>query len=130
MPETFHKYTYVNSRIAETAAILKEAAADWQPARRRTAPARWLYVIGDDAGLVKIGVTNDIPRRLQAMRCASGRPDLRVIYRANCDDRARTVERDLHRRLHGLRVFGEWFEVDADTAISLAQLVTRLHGVG
>lgn len=61
-------------------------------------------VLHPGTGLIKIGRTTDIRKRLAALQCGAGQP-LAVLGVIPGD-----VERELHIRFAGLRVHGEWFE--------------------
>lgn len=64
----------------------------------------WTYAIeAVDQGLVKIGHTIDVERRLDELQCASPF-QLRLLRAKRGDHEAR-----LHRELHAHRTSGEWF---------------------
>lgn len=78
----------------------------------------WTYAIeAVDQGLVKIGHTIHIDKRLDELQVASPH-QLRMIAKAKCD-----AERRLHRQLRPWWRSGEWFELnDESRAAIFAQL--------
>ncbi len=70
-----------------------------------------VYFIRADNGLVKIGHSSDVARRLANLRLANA-GDLDVF---RVIDGGRQTERWLHKRFHALRIRGEWFEFHPDT---------------
>lgn len=71
-------------------------------------PSSKVYLVrGELTGLYKIGIANDVSRRLAELQ--SGSPDdLRLVSKI---DGGRAVEQQLHRRFAALRVRGEWFRL-------------------
>lgn len=69
-----------------------------------------VYLIRAANGLVKIGFTNNLARRLHNLNSASPL-DLKVI---GCIKTAiaETIEAELHERYRHLRIRGEWFQLD------------------
>jgi hypothetical protein len=66
--------------------------------------ARVYFIAG--AGLIKIGITTNVPSRLRAIRNSSPVPvELLGMFRGNIGD-----EMDAHSRFKELRRHGEWFE--------------------
>lgn len=68
---------------------------------------------GDWRYSVKVGYSNDIPRRLRNLQTGNPR-EIAVMGFIRTKDRAedRRVEADLHKRLKDDVVRGEWFSVD------------------
>lgn len=114
--------------MAEAEAINKQVD-EWRgdPAKvtlpslrvRRVIPVKRLgiYVVGTAKGRVKIGVSRDPVKRLQALQVANDR-DLRLYFYLYCDDiPARTIERAVHECLWKTHLSGEWFEISPHQAI-------------
>lgn len=79
--------------------------------------ARVYFIAG--AGLIKIGVTTNVPSRLRAIRNSSPVPvELLGTFRGNIGD-----EMNAHSTFKHLRRHGEWFE---DTAEVRAYLAAKL----
>ena len=81
---------------------------------------QFIYVIapeGTGASPCKIGISTNPDRRLRQLQ--TGFPHrLRVHHReAVDDDKARLLERLLHRDIGHLRQSGEWFDIAVDEAI-------------
>jgi hypothetical protein len=100
----------------ETAEVSQPAA----PSRLETDQSGIVYVIGDGrSNVVKIGITKNLRSRLKGMQ-VSYPYELRVL----CSFPGSVgLEAHLHRRFHGLRTQGEWFDfagVDAVAVISQA----------
>jgi hypothetical protein len=68
--------------------------------------------------LVKIGVTNDVRRRMAMLATGSAAP-LKLLGIAEGDAEA---ESDLHQRFAAQRVRGEWFQIDAEIDAEIAKL--------
>jgi hypothetical protein len=66
---------------------------------------RFIYVIAG-AGLLKIGISRDPERRVEAMRCGSP-VALRLV---GCFPGTSAEEAQLHDELAPFRVRGEWFQ--------------------
>lgn len=75
-----------------------------------------VYVFGAGDGLVKVGVSGDTKARAAQLRAML--PGGRMIYERSADNlRSRRAERLAHVQLSTHCIGGEWFAVDADTAI-------------
>jgi hypothetical protein len=81
----------------------------------------FVYVIGPDAGPFKIGVANDVDKRLAQIQV--DRPDrLAVLHRQKVPSSRRyDVEKHAHAALNAVRVRGEWFATDRASAIAAVQ---------
>ena len=90
------------------------------PKSRRTKPVTigTIYFIGPEAGIVKIGFTNDLPTRLKRLQMGSPVP---LFILATAEGRPMTDEGAYHRRFIQWREHGEWFlrTVDVDAEIAL-----------
>jgi hypothetical protein len=73
-----------------------------------TPVTRSVYFV-TDADRVKIGITTDVSKRIQALETGYGKPltVLGVIPGASVED-----ERGLHARFGRHRLLGEWFKAD------------------
>lgn len=111
----------------------------YQPLRELTKlkDFRYLYLISSrELGLFKIGLTDDVPRRLSQLQDKSAYP-LRVeqAYRVY-EKLAPLFETMLHEIFTGCRTHGEWFrmapeqlaELDKDTPLTFA--MQRVYKVG
>ena len=77
-----------------------------------------LYVIRNTiTGLIKIGVTNNIKRRISQLECATG-CELETVFCSVVADNTKEIEKELHQRFADFRQRGEWFDVDADLVIN------------
>ncbi len=74
-----------------------------------------LYVIGPKSGPFKIGITNDIKRRLSGLQTGNA-AELLVHNVFNAED-AKRVESSVHAALSSARVNGEWFDCDLQRII-------------
>lgn len=88
-------------------------------------PTNYVYVIGATGGLgpVKVGITNDLERRLSQIQ--SGSPvKLSVIYylRLATTANVRGIEQAVHRELARDHAHGEWFNVSAVSAWDCVQI--------
>lgn len=88
------------------------------PVERAPFPTRGqesvVYVIGDGrSGVVKIGTTSNLRKRLKALQTGSAY-ELRVLWSFGGDVR---LEEHLHRRYKDLRLEGEWFDFGDDDPV-------------
>ena len=84
-----------------------------EPVDKPTRPEYgWVYLIGSNSGLVKIGVSNDAERRLVALQ-SSNADTLRLLGKLFTKDRY-SIEREIHSAYDDKRIKGEWFELDDD----------------
>jgi len=68
-----------------------------------------LYIIVDESNRKKIGVTNDIDKRLKTLQ--TGNPEkLKVIWYEDGLLEPTKLERHLHRQFASNRLNGEWFK--------------------
>jgi hypothetical protein len=97
---------------------------DWEKRVRDVrGEGRIVYFIqGIKGGPIKIGVTNDVARRLSALQ--NGAPDKLVVLLTAEGDRE--VEEEVHRKFSHLRLRGEWFE----PAQELLQFIAEAKNVG
>lgn len=80
----------------------------------------FLYVIGNvEAGRYKIGVSTDVPKRLNALQIGSPLP-LTLIGQKAVDDMFGT-ELEIHKRLADARLHGEWFQLTKAQALALTK---------
>lgn len=82
-----------------------------------------IYVIGELGAPVKIGITQDVEKRLRALQ--TGHPhQLRILATVQVATRlARDAERSCHIALKAERLQGEWFRVEAHRAVELIREV-------
>jgi hypothetical protein len=73
-----------------------------------------VYVITEDSGLTKVGISQNIPVRLLDLKFTRRRP-VRLAHKFEHDN-ARLVERVAHALLKDCHVEGEWFNVSTDAA--------------
>lgn len=83
----------------------------------RTKTKQLIYVIRNPiTDLVKIGVTNNIQRRITQLECASG-CELDLVFCTPNGDNSKEIEQQVHRRFADFRQRGEWFSVSTDLVI-------------
>lgn len=75
--------------------------------------SKYVYLIYSESGLYKIGVSNDVEKRLSSLRTGSGY-SLSCIAYYKTKDKPTTVERALHKLFAEFRVNGEWFDFPKD----------------
>lgn len=82
-----------------------------------------VYIIEQaETGYIKIGISEDVQKRLAALQTANPHKlTLRYILTCPTTQDAQTIERMLHQRYSDWRKSGEWFDVDAEEAISEIQ---------
>lgn len=118
-------------RVAPVQTEVRLLSAVRVPTRRVSRfDGRYVYVAQDEStGDIKAGVTRHVPSRLIAL----GRPRLVAVWwirerreRAwwRCSWSSRSAEIDLHARLHGSLIRGEWFRGD-DSALAIISDLRR-----
>lgn len=81
---------------------------------------QYLYGISD-GNMIKLGMSCDIKKRLEALQTSNPR-NLKIVweyYTGKCTKTARALERKLHRRCKKYRVRGEWFELECFGLVKL-----------
>lgn len=75
--------------------------------------SKYVYLIYSESGLYKIGVSNDVEKRMSTLRTGSGYALTCLAY-YKTKDKPTTVERALHKLFDEFRVLGEWFDFPKD----------------
>lgn len=75
---------------------------------RKQYTKNWVYVIKNEIGDFKIGITNDVNKRLKQLQCGnSGK--LEIVFKWFTFD-AEGIEKNSHARFSKYRLNGEWFD--------------------
>lgn len=98
----------VNSKLVE----LKVSKPAQVASRKKNRASKYVYLIGAENGLVKIGVAVNVADRLRFLDTASPVGLHSIFYFR--DDDAKKTEGVLHRQFSAKRVKGEWFELSPD----------------
>lgn len=72
-----------------------------------------LYVIENDLGLIKIGISHDVQKRLKQIEQTSGIP-CKIIFELTVGDDVNVLEKALHKMYSGENTVGEWFDFGDD----------------
>lgn len=75
--------------------------------------SKYVYLLYSEAGLYKIGVSNDVEKRMSTLRTGSGY-QLTCLAYYKTKDKPTTIERALHKLFAEFRVLGEWFDFPKD----------------
>ena len=75
--------------------------------------SKYVYLLYSESGLYKIGVSNDVEKRMSTLRTGSGY-QLSCLAYYKTKDKPTTVERTLHKLFAEFRVLGEWFDFPKD----------------
>jgi hypothetical protein len=95
-----------------------DTAADRELFDREIGWAAWVYVIGAEEGLRKVGYSTHPFKRLASLK-RDAPPGAKVLHATLLDyHEARKVEFRAHAILGPARVRGEWFDVTDDVAIA------------
>jgi hypothetical protein len=84
------------------------------------------FVEGEDTGLFKIGVTDDIDERMRVLSSGSPVP---LVLRAKIDGANESVEHDLHKFFREYAHHGEWFLLPKNWEEKLLSRYTLEHVV-
>lgn len=69
-----------------------------------------VYFIRDGTGYIKIGVADDVAKRLSSLQTANHHElEVFMILHVGSKDDARKIEKELHEKFNGERIKGEWF---------------------
>ena len=85
----------------------------------RFADASVYFALDEAAGLIKVGVSNDVTRRIAQLE-KEGRRSLRLLGAVAGNRRA---EMDTHKLLERERVTGEWFSATDDVLAQVASIL-------
>lgn len=88
--------------------------------RQRTMPSGYVYILQAENGCYKIGRTNNMEKRIKAIR-RDYPLNITVLHYFPCKDMIST-ETALHRRFADNRLQGDWFRLDASQAAWLVSL--------
>ena len=70
-----------------------------------------VYFIRDGLGHIKIGITDDVVRRLNQLQTSNPvKLELYAGFGVKSQFDAREIERHLHEKFSGRRLHGEWFD--------------------
>lgn len=94
------------------------------PKRKKRAIANQIYIIQEEHGLVKIGITADFERRLKTLS-AMMPYDLCVITVLNTPI-ASQLEKAMHDHFAAQRIKGEWFRLSRDELKQAISCIYRL----
>ncbi len=86
-------------------------------ATRPSLKNKYLYVLEFTNGTVKIGITKEKERRMQAISSASGMDITRSYFTGKIDN-VQSLETELHRHFKDSRLNGEFFNISFDEAVT------------
>jgi len=79
---------------------------------------QYIYVIKNpENDRVKIGVSNNVEKRLKTLETGAG-TKLDLVYQSIICSNAFDIENTVHKHFQEYRVFGEWFEIDVNKVIN------------
>ncbi len=76
-----------------------------------------VYIIENELGLVKIGISSKPERRIKEIANASGLNITKKYFSKPCDNFAK-IEKKLHEEFKTVRKKGEWFNIPFNEAVS------------
>lgn len=93
------------------------------------AMVRSIYVMGCEGhDFIKVGFSNNIKGRLQALNAASPWPVFLIFSVGLVGKHAYKVEHDIHHRLSDKRANGEWFKADPEQVVAaVIEEIEREH---
>ena len=86
-----------------------------------------LYLI-ESGGLYKIGISQDINKRLKGLQTGSPHP-VRCIAYYTTKESARSVEGKLHKLFHKYRLSGEWFDFEGKFTLDAFNTLCEKFGM-
>lgn len=81
-------------------------------------PMKQIYVIENEHGLVKIGVSQNVSSRINVLSKQGGFK-VRNIYSTKPCSNSYVIENQIHHKLKSLRINGEWFSIPFCEAVNL-----------
>ena len=81
----------------------------------------YVYFIEADNGLVKIGKSKDVRKRLNALRGASP-ISLRLLFSIDCNGQAIKTEKRFHKMFAAKRKHGEWFGLNKKEKMGIMRM--------
>lgn len=75
-----------------------------------------IYVVEKENGAVKIGISQDVEKRVHALSKQGGFKIVKLFYTKPCSN-AHEIEREMHTRYKELRIDGEWFNISFEKAV-------------
>ncbi len=90
-------------------------------------PNQWVYVVEKGNSEVKVGVTTDLEHRLKVMERLGGFHILRKKIFGPFQN-GYQVETKIHKSLSSYKSIGEWFSIEYEKAISVAQEIVDCFG--
>lgn len=88
-----------------------------------------VYVIENELGLVKIGISSKPERQIKEIANASGLNITKKYFSKPCDNFAK-IEKKLHEEFKAVRKKGEWFNIPFDFAVNqLNDYVTGRYSI-
>ena len=92
-------------RVAEVLNLLNSIDVD-------DIDVRYVYVMEDSDGNLKIGISNNPERRLTEIQAANAKP-VRIVAVKECKKRKYQDEVELHNKCEEHRIHGEWYRASA-----------------
>lgn len=96
----------------------------------RDADTVYFVQAGGPHGPVKIGITRDLARRMEALRNANAEPLHVLAVMKTREGSARGIERRFHEVFSDLRLEGEWFRWHEDVAVAVCQIESMIFLLG
>ena len=82
---------------------------------------QFVYIIGnEDNSYLKIGVSNDVSKRLKQLQTGSW-SKLSVLYKSMVCSNAFNIETIVHNKIDSENIRGEWYDISFDDAVSLIE---------
>jgi len=85
---------------------------------------QYIYVLKNPLNeTVKIGVAQDVEKRIQQLQTGAG-VELELVYQSLICSNAFSIERDVHAHFEDRRTFGEWFKVNPSDVVRFLEQQT------
>ena len=113
------KIQYINAftRMEEKIAEMYKARVLESVLPQNNSSRQFVYIIKNPLNdTVKIGVAQDVQKRLQQLQTGAG-VELELLYQSVVCSNAYSIESDVHSYFADYRTFGEWYKVSVDEAI-------------
>lgn len=88
----------------------------------------FVYLIASGRNIIKVGMAKDVGKRVRALQ-TGGPFEMQVIHKIEVGaDNVAALEKLIHKCLRSYRIRGEWFRIERETAIRIAQRAANQFG--
>lgn len=87
-------------------------------------PMKSIYVVENEHGMVKIGVSQNVTGRIATLSKQGGF-NVNNLYQSKACSNAYKIENHIHKKLKANSVKGEWFKIEFETAVEFVDSIFK-----